>query len=513
MKNFIKNNIWAWILVAFATIILSVSLKSTQAESFFGIQSQQDHNFGSPFEISITSSRYYLVEAMVDYGTFFFNEDQAKNSAPDISFLNGKYFSIFTPGVSMMAVPLYVLGKSLGAPQIITFLLNPMTALLNVYLVVVLARNLGANKYEGLFGGLIFLFATNTFAYTSTLAQHHLSTTLILLALLNIAQKKRTLLKNGILGCLYGVGLLIDIPNGIVLLPIILYVVSLHFGWEKKLKSFKASVDLSIVGLLIGLLPLLALFGWYNYSLTGSYFALGQSLGRSDYPNASLVENQDETKILATTEFRPFSIFETRRQLFGAYIFLISDERGVLFYFPVIVIGFLGLYHTYKNQMTKHISQMSLVVIFLTLVLYSMHGDPWGGWAFGSRYMIPVSAILGAGIAVSLKKYSGNILFGVVLMCLAIYSVAINTAGTITTLSIPPKVEAVNLLNPVPYTYQLNFDFIAKNISSSLIYNLSLSRYMTVWEFYVGVVTIISILLVFSLFFAWKSRIVEKGKA
>lgn len=44
-----------------------------------------------------------------------------------------------------------------------------------------------------------------------------------------------------------------------------------------------------------------------------------------------------------------------------------------------------------------------------------------------------------------------------------------------TTNSVPPKIEAINLPNPIPYTYDYNFSLLNAGSSSSLFYDLYLS--------------------------------------
>ena len=113
----------------------------------------------------------------------------------------------------------------------------------------------------------------------------------------------------------------------------------------------------------------------------------------------------------------------------------------------------------------------------MNTLLYSMFGDPWGGWSYGARYLIPASGILAIGIAPVLDRFKKNYFFIPVFFLLAGYSFYINTLGAYTTSSIPPKVEAVNLETPIPYTYEYNFQLLEKqNLSSSLFYNLYFSK-------------------------------------
>ena len=60
-----------------------------------------------------------------------------------------------------------------------------------------------------------------------------------------------------------------------------------------------------------------------------------------------------------------------------------------------------------------------------------------------------------------------------------VYSIFVRSLGALTTNSIPPKGEAIYLVNPIPYTYKYNFKLAETNNSSSLIYNVYLSPHIT----------------------------------
>src|SRR6266480_4895433 len=60
---------------------------------------------GTPFELSNSNARYALTETIVNNHTLSFSKEQAKFAAPDVVMLKGKFFSVFTPGVSFIGVP------------------------------------------------------------------------------------------------------------------------------------------------------------------------------------------------------------------------------------------------------------------------------------------------------------------------------------------------------------------------------------------------------------------------
>lgn len=439
-------------------------------------QTERDTRVGGPFESTNSNSRYALTEAIVEDHTLFFNDARTRFATPDIVEYNGKFFTIFTPGVSFFGIPFYILGKTFGLPQLFSYLSTLLLALVNLVLVFKIARKLGASFYASLISGFIFIFATDALSYALTYTQHHLSVTLLLLAILNIFEK-RTFLKNILLGIFFGASLLVDIPNAFMMFPVIFYGFLKNFDVEEINNKVRLSLKLGFIGLIAGLIPMLALFGWYNYQLTGSFTKIGQNVGRTDYLGDGKI------KIKPVSDSPKKLPFNTRSQLNGLYILLISNERSWLYYSPIVLLGIFGLVIAYENKQQRSFSIVLISVVLITILIYSMFGDPWGGWSFGPRYLIPAAAVLCSSIALALQKFKKNILFVTLFFSLVFYSVYVSVIGAVTTNAIPPKVEALNLAEPIPYTYKYNLGFIEKNYTGSLFYNLYLSDKMTVKTF------------------------------
>jgi len=95
-----------------------------------------------------------------------------------------------------------------------------------------------------------------------------------------------------------------------------------------------------------------------------------------------------------------------------------------------------------------------------------------------------------------------------IFVVLAAYSIGVNVLGVMTTTQIPPKVEALNLPNPIPYTYVYNWQLMTeRNLNSSLVYNLYLSDRLTSCDYsllYAGFVFGIILILYTALIFERK---------
>ena len=229
MTKFIKNSIPVVFLILLATVMYALTLRGDIGLDG-SILWQNDYTIvrGGPYEGSNSSSRYALTQSIVENNSFFLNREMATLAYPDLVRHNNNFFSIFTPGVSFLGIPFYIVGKYFGVPQIFTYLSTFFFALMNLFLIAKIAQKLGAGRFTSLFSGFIFVFATNAFSYSLTFTQHHLSTSIILLALLN-AYGERNWKTNIIFGLIFGIGIFTDIPNAFLLLPPLIYVLFKNF--------------------------------------------------------------------------------------------------------------------------------------------------------------------------------------------------------------------------------------------------------------------------------------------
>ncbi len=454
-----------------ALLVLSLCVKGGLVNTTDYLHDEKAKGVGGPFESSNNTSRYVLTEAIVEHNTFLLNKDEAKFASPDVSLYDNKFFSIFMPGVSLIGVPFYMLGKYFGSPQIVAYLSVTLFGFLTMFLIARVAYKLGANIYAALLAGFIFLFGTNALSYSLLYTQHVTSVAFLLISLLSVLGK-RTVVKNSIFGLSAGVGLLLDIPNVIFLLPIGMYLLSQYINLQKVGESIRVSLNMKFITVLLGLIPFLVVFAWYNLHTTGSYTKFGQTIGQSSY---FAVKDKKQTHAIKvpTQQSTPQALpFKPRAQINGFYTLLMSDERSWLYYSPIVWLGILGIVQLYKSKRKQAIANIITGIVLLNILLYSMFGDPWGGWAFGPRYLIPAAAMLCVGLGVAIQTYAKRIWFLIPFALTALYSIAVSVLGALTTSAIPPKTEAEHLLNDIPYTYLYNIQLVAKEKLSSLFYNL-----------------------------------------
>jgi hypothetical protein len=485
------------LFIFFAGVILLISL-SIKGDFDGTVLNQtpetRNTNPAGPFENSGSASRYSLVEAIMENKSFAFTFEQAKFSAPDISAYKGRVFSIFNPGVSLIGLPFYAAGKFFGLAQIFTYYSVLLFGVINVFLIYLLARKLGAGRYSSLAAGFIFLFGTNAFVYALTFTQHMSTTTFVLLGILNVLSK-RTLGNNVILGLIAGGALMMDLVNLVFMSPLFVYAFIKQFDVKDNKDWIKLSFNPSITAFIIGILPFIMFLGIYNFELSGVYTKVPQMIGNAkiEEGDKNLADIQQNRLVQENVE-KIILPFNSRRLLNGMHVLLVSEERSWLYYSPIVLMGLGGFLILYRRKEYQSFAVACLSVVMVNIITYSMFIDPWGGWAYGARYLIPGAGVFSIGLALVVNKYGRNSLFTVLFFLLASYSVYMSVLGANTSSTVPPKIEAEQLETPTPYGATYNFQLVEKGLSSSLFYNLFWTNYISL-ENYISIYSILLIVV------------------
>src|SRR3989344_865392 len=454
-----------------------------------------------PFELSPERGRFALTFTLVEDRSYQFSIPVARFILPDLGYKNGKYVSLFAPGVSLIAVPGYVIGKFFGLNQLGTYLTASFFALFNVILIRKIAFKLGASWVSASVAGMVFLFTTPAFSYASTLYQHHISVLLILLSIYILMTHKGAL-GIAIISVLYCIGILVDYPNALMMLPILIYSLINII----KIRNIDRSLQINILSAKIigaaACMPVLILLLLYNKQAYGNYLQFAgtvASVTEIKMDGSPVFPGQKKNGIELTQEKYALNFFKTRNTIKGLYTHLISPDRGVIFYAPSALFGIWGIVELRRRK--PKISALIVALILTNLILYSMWGDPWGGWAFGSRYLIPSYALLSILVAMILPKFKNEFLFVIAVLIIG-YSASINSLGVLTSYSNPPKIEAASLSiqtgKEEKYTIERNIDLIRNNESKSFIYNSFLSDKFSVLNYYL----IVNFSIVFIMFLA-----------
>ncbi len=459
-----------------------------------------------PLELSPERGRYALLYSVIEDHSLIFSVSVARLALPDLGINSaGEYVSLFAPGVSFLVMPGYFLGKLFGAAQVGTYLVISLFALANIFLIKSVASRLGAGYFSSLLAGLTFGFATPAFAYGVNLYQHHVSTTIMLVALYCLLRFRHPL-SFALIWFLCSLSVVVDNPNLFLMLPIGLYALillwqSLNWGDVLSPRLLKRRIGYGATFLML-LVPMV-FFMWYNHSAYGDPFQLPGTLkgvdeigpdGRpaeiSTYDQAAgLLKQQNSGK--TSHEKSAVGFFQTRDLYNGFYTHFISPDRGIIFFTPIILLGVFGLGYLYR----KNSVFVALIVatIGMNVLTYSMWGDPQGGWAFGSRYLVPTYALLAIGIALFLSRMSWRWFSMALFLALFTYSAFVNTLGAVTTSANPIKDEVLVLEkqsgHEEKYTFVRNWEYLNEKYShigsKSFVYQTWVKPYLSAVQYFV----------------------------
>lgn len=453
-----------------------------------------------PFESSNDRGRYALAYSFLEDHSFQFSLPLAQFAAPDVARrVDGQYVSLFAPGVSFLIMPGYLVGKWLGAAQLGVFTTVGFVALANALLIYAITKRFGAHSIAAGLGALAFLFATPAFTYGTSLSQHHFSVLGLLLSLYALARWKNWW-SLSLVWFLCALSIVIDNPNLFLMFPVGIYALGRIILLKKSESGLQLDIrPLYVFTFLTMMIPLI-FFAWFNLKSNGDPLLISGGLQRILSPKEAAEIKADANVSSAVVsggaqdleekgrrkEVNLLGFFTTRYLWTDFHVHFISHDRGILWFTPVVLLGVFGFFFLFRTH--SGITGAIIASIGANVLLYSMWDDPWGGWAFGSRYLIPTYALLCIGLSMALSHWRKNIIFLAAFLVLFTYSVRVNTLGALGTSVIPPRAEVLALEKATglveKYDFERSRDYLYKQGSKSFIYNIFVRKYMTAPQYY-----------------------------
>ncbi len=441
---------------------------------------------GKVFETSQERSRYAIILSLANFHSINI-DNYASMGTPDIGRINGHYYSFFPIGASLIAYPLYQIGLLINAPQMMVFSVSTIFAFLTMLLIYEFTKRLGTHWSISVLSALSFGFATNAWGYSVTFYAHLISGFLILCALyLTVFPFKLSKTFSALLvWILYSIAVFVDFPNLFIFLPIVITMSMQAFNLEKTSQKFKLSFSLKYILTPLIFIVLMLCYAQYNKVNFGNYTTLSNAIPR-------VKDLKDVNLSIPETGKDAVGALNTRNMLEGFNSFLISRDRGVLFYSPVVLLSLLGIGFL-KNAFKK--AEILLVATpLMCLVLYTMFGDPYGGWAFGSRYVIAVFPELVILAGLGFQRFSRNLFSKILFSVVISYSAAVSLLSPLTTNVIPPFVEARNL--GLASDYSININMLMKNDLNSFIFNSYARHHLTGVYYYLSILALVLVVFI-----------------
>jgi hypothetical protein len=502
-----KNVIYAILLFAGAIALYILTLRGVPDNINPNLILGKYDQATMPLELSPERDRFILVKSLAEDHSFSLSPVLVKAGAPDIGTSNGKWYILFAPGISLMALPFYTIGKAYNLAQVFSFGMISIFASFNIVCIFCIMRFILKTKpWEAALAAFLFGFGTTSWSYATTLYQHHVTLFLILSGFMAAYRFRKggkwSVLFAAYVWLTYAWSIWLDYPNALLLLPNMVYFLLSSFHVTRLRQRITVSWNLAILAASIVFVVIMVAHGMYNQVNYGSWKQLsGGLMSYKEYvertagkkAGAKVVTLEDQSTQNLSLFFREESLPHSLTVL------LFSRDRGLFFFMPIFIFAVIGI-ALYLPGMNIELGILFSTVLMNT-ALYGSWGDPWGGWAFGPRYLIISMSILSMFTVLLLHKIRKPVVLYTVkvLMLVAfLYSSAVSLLGALTTNAIPPKVEADYY--HLGYNYFRNLLFFKDGKSSSYVFNTYLKSHISLMNFYLMIYAFVVCVFVILLF-------------
>ncbi len=294
---------------------------------------------------------------------------------PGVPGLHGQFYSKYGPAQSLLAVPLYLLGRALEPlvpgfyrpelPNMAASALPVLATAATTALLVLCAVELGAAVWGALGLGLIYALSTPAPVYAAQWFSEPLTALLVLAVFYLLLRDRRdrrgpTVWRPLLAGVALGLAVATRVETLLFVPPFLLYAL---------LPARRRAVRVAAFALPLAVT--LASLGLYDAVRFGSPLDSG-------YVNASAWDQHD----LHPEHSLP-SLLD------GLYGLLLSPGKGLLEYAPVTLLAPLGAVLLWARRRAE--TALLLGVIGIDTVAHANVLIRWlGGWSWGPRFLIPV---------------------------------------------------------------------------------------------------------------------------
>ena len=316
--------------------------------------------------------RFLVTRGLVDRGRVDVGLVSEKDASHDfILGPDGRYYSRYGLGQSLMMAPLYLVGKGVAwrapgpvVPYVAEFVCSGLNQILSAtccVLLFLLLRDMGLRDRTAIVTVLLYAFATFAWQQSKDSFEHPQVTALFVAAALVIRRQRE---REGVWG-----PLLIGEAMGLAFLTRVTAVVggaALFFllvvsWWGRPRKRLARDAGL----VLAGALPFLALFLLYNYVRFGVVLNTGYGPTFDEYGRG------------------PFST----PLLQGLAGLVASPGRSLFLFCPVLVPALFGARAFWRRD--RALAATSLLLILGHLLFYARFYVWHGSWCWGPRFLTP----------------------------------------------------------------------------------------------------------------------------
>ena len=501
-----KNTFAIIFLIILSTTLYTLTLRGISGNPDINTVKAEYEGTTNPLELSPERGRFAHVLALGEYGRYDLDQRLGELAYPDVGYSDGKFYSFFAPGISYMATPFYLWGKQYELAQVFTFAFVSLISILAIIFIFKTAREvLKLPLWASVLAPIIFAFGSSAWSYSGTLYQHHLTVFFIISGFYAAWRYKQNTKLSWIWGFFvwanYALAITIDYPNVVLMLPIMAYFLISAFSAEENSSSIKINFRLSIIAtaLLFAVITGGHLYfnktnfgGWTKLSgtLTSYKTIIEKNLNPQNLNFETVLKNTVKEKS-ATGFFSEYKIVR------GFNTLMFASDRGLFYFAPIFILGVFGFIRAFRRE--TNIELLTLLgIVIVNIFLYSSWGDPWGGWAYGPRYLILSMSVLSIFTAYFLSIGGKLLVKKLIALPLFLYSSAIGLLGALTTNAVPSSIEAIGLGSESNFFF--NISFIENGQTSSFLYKTYLKNYLPLNDYYLYILSFVFILFIYLIF-------------
>lgn len=459
-----------------------------------------------PFELSGSRSAFATMLALKENGRFDLTVPLADFAAPDTGFYRGKIFSFFPPAVAVFALPFYELGENFNYSLAAAFFsISILSALTLVVLFKICVDIFKLPVWASLFAVFITAFASHYLNFSISLYQQIPSAFVMLFSFYAAWKYKESSRFSWIWACLvwltYGIASFINYPNIILLFPIILYFVYSGTTFTANTGKLGIKFRKSLLITSILMIGVVGLHIYYNQHNFGHWKRFSNTLAQYDAQQEGksyeeLVAKNDSVEELVEKKEKVSSNFLEQRFIKGIYVLLFDINKSLLVHAPFFLFGILGLFMIRKRLNLEHFTIMGLIL--LNIIVYSSFFDPWGGWSFGPRYIVPSVPLFAIFFAYWISAGRLSLVRRIIGLLLFAYGVGVALVGAVGRSVIAPKEHVVGL--DVPVLFVDVYKFIEAGWNGTFIFNQFFRGKIELMEYYyilLGALTFVAFVTLF----------------
>ena len=309
--------------------------------------------------------RYAITKNIIACGSVSIPEELGCDNG--VKGINGKYYSWYGIGQPLLMVPLYVIGKTLGNPEFVVSLFNPLISAITCVVIFLFCINLGYSNRTSVIVTLMYGLGTIAWSQSKGPFEHPLETALILFSvfLIHLHTRQTSYLKLILSAASLGIAFITRVPTLLTILPVLLYLLISHISRKTLKVFFKEAI---IYGLT--LLPFGIFFLCYNYIRFGDVLETGYSK----------IFNQWGIGAFST----PWYV--------GLCGLIFSPGKSFFLYSPITVLFIPAIRTFYKRHKGLTVAFLTLIGVYVLFnsKYYAWHGD----WAWGPRYLSVITPFL-----------------------------------------------------------------------------------------------------------------------